>query len=92
MTEKMNERLRAVRLTIPVMCGYLFLGTAFGATLAQAGFGPAWALMMSGLIYAGSLQFVMVTLMAGGAGLVTVALTAAMLLAMDAARGKGAAA
>ena len=75
---KMNMRLRAVKLTIPVMCGYLFLGTAFGATLAQAGFGPAWALMMSGLVYAGSLQFVMVPLMAAGASLATVALTALM--------------
>ena len=75
---KMNMRMRAVKLTVPVMCGYLFLGTAFGATLAQAGFGPAWALMMSGLVYAGSLQFVMVPLMASGAGLVTVALTALM--------------
>ena len=75
---KMNMRMRAVKLTVPVMCGYLFLGTAFGATLAQAGFGPAWALMMSGLVYAGSLQFVMVPLMAAGAGLVTVALTALM--------------
>lgn len=78
MAKKMNERLHALRLTIPVMCGYLFLGTAFGATLAQAGFGPAWALMMSSLVYAGSLQFVMVPLMAGGAGLMTVALTALM--------------
>jgi len=76
--ERMSERLRAVKLTIPVMCGYLFLGAAFGATLAQAGFGPAWALMMSGLVYAGSLQFVMVPLMASGASLVTVALTALM--------------
>lgn len=75
---KQAMRMKAVRLTIPVMCGYLFLGTAFGATLAQAGFGPVWALMMSGLIYAGSLQFVMVPLMAAGAGLVTVALTALM--------------
>ena len=74
----MNERLRAVKLTVPVMCGYLFLGTAFGATLAQAGFGPAWALMMSGLVYAGSLQFVMVPLMASGAELMTVAMTALM--------------
>jgi len=73
-----SERLKALRLTLPVMCGYLFLGTAFGATLAQAGFGPAWALMMSGLVYAGSLQFVMVPLMASGAGLVSVALTALM--------------
>ena len=75
---KLEMRMKAVKLTIPVMCGYLFLGTAFGATLAQAGFGPVWALMMSGLIYAGSLQFVMVPLMAAGAGLVTVALTALM--------------
>ena len=51
-----QTRMKAVKLTIPVMCGYLFLGTAFGATLAQAGFGPVWALMMSGLVYAGSLQ------------------------------------
>jgi hypothetical protein len=60
------------------MCGYLFLGTAFGATLAQAGFGPVWALAMSGLVYAGSLQFVMVPLMANSAALATVALTALM--------------
>ena len=78
MTQGQGERLKAFKLTIPVMCGYLFLGTAFGATLAQAGFGPAWALAMSGLVYAGSLQFVMVPLMANGAALATVALTALM--------------
>ena len=73
-----KARIKALKLTIPVMCGYLFLGTAFGATLAQAGFDPVWALMMSGLVYAGSLQFVMVPLMASGAALGTVALTALM--------------
>ena len=73
-----GQRAKALRLTVPVMCGYLFLGTAFGATLAQAGFGPAWALAMSGLVYAGSLQFVMVPLMANSAALATVALTALM--------------
>ena len=61
-----------------MLCGYVFLGTAFGATLAQAGFGPAWALMISTLVYAGSLQFVMVPLMAAGASLLTVALTSLM--------------
>ena len=83
MAEGQSARLKALKLTIPVMCGYLFLGAAFGATLAQAGFGPAWALMMSGLVYAGSLQFVMVPLMAAGAGLVTVALTALMAVAAE---------
>ena len=78
MRDGQSPRMRALRLTLPVMCGYLFLGTAFGATLVQAGFGPAWALMMSGLVYAGSMQFVMVPLMASGAALSTVALTALM--------------
>ena len=78
MAEGQSARLKALKLTIPVMCGYLFLGAAFGATLAQAGFGPAWALAMSSLVYAGSLQFVMVPLMANSAALATVALTALM--------------
>lgn len=78
MCDAQGERMRAAKLTLPVMCGYLFLGTAFGATLAQAGFGPAWALLMSSLVYAGSMQFVMVPLMASGAALTTVALTALM--------------
>lgn len=73
-----KERLRALKLTIPVACGYLFLGTAFGAMLAQAGFGPAWALAMSCLVYAGSLQFVMVPFLVSGISLATVALTALM--------------
>ena len=55
MSDAQHERMRAAKLTLPVMCGYLFLGTAFGATLAQAGFGPAWALMMSTLVYAGTI-------------------------------------
>ena len=76
MQKRNSDRLRALRLTLPVMCGYLFLGTAFGAMLAQAGFGPAWALAASTLVYAGSLQFVMVPLMAAGTSLVTVAITA----------------
>ena len=73
-----RERIKALRLTLPVACGYLFLGTAFGAMLAQAGFGPLWALAASGLVYAGSLQFVMVPFMVSGVSLATVALTALM--------------
>ena len=78
MSAAMKARMEALRLTIPVMCGYLFLGVAFGATLAQAGYGAVWALMISGLVYAGSLQFVMVPFLLSGASLVTVFLTALM--------------
>ena len=73
-----KQARRALKLSLPVLAGYVVLGIAFGATLAQAGYGPAWALLISTTVYAGSLQFVMVPLMASGASLVTVALTALM--------------
>lgn len=44
---KAEQRKRAVKLTLPVFCGYIVLGIAFGATLAQAGYGPVWALAIS---------------------------------------------
>ena len=73
-----EQRKRAVKLTLPVFCGYIVLGIAFGATLAQAGYGSVWALAISTLVYAGSLQFVMVPFLAGGTSLIAVALTALM--------------
>ncbi len=75
---KAEQRKRAVKLTLPVFCGYIVLGIAFGATLAQAGYGPVWALAISTLVYAGSLQFVMVPFLAGGTSLIAVALIALM--------------
>ena len=60
-----NALRAAFPRTLPVMTGYLFLGTAFGVLLRQAGYGVFWALLMSGLIYAGSMQFVTVSLLAG---------------------------
>ena len=79
---KAEQRKRAVKLTLPVFCGYIVLGIAFGATLAQAGYGPVWALAISTLVYAGSLQFVMVPFLAGGTSLIAVALTALMVNAI----------
>ena len=61
--------------SVPVMCGYIFLGIAFGIVLKEAGYGIFTAVCMSTFIYAGSAQFVMVPLMAGGASVVTVAVT-----------------
>lgn len=63
----MNDKIRALRVafpgTIPVMTGYLFLGIAFGILLNAKGYGPLWALLMSLLIYAGSMQYVAVSLL-----------------------------
>lgn len=55
--------------TVPVMLGYLFLGLAFGLMLQDAGYHFLWAFFCSLFVYAGSMQFVLVTLLAGGANL-----------------------
>ena len=64
----------AFRQSLGVLFGYLFLGTAFGILLRQAGFGALWALAFSGLVYAGSLQFVLAGFLAAPTALPTVAL------------------
>ena len=61
--------------TVPVMTGYLFLGFGFGILMHQNGFGVLWAGAMSLCIYAGSMQYVAVSLLTSGAGLLTAALT-----------------
>lgn len=60
--------------TIPVMTGYIVLGTAFGILLADKGYSVWWALLMSTTIFAGSMQFVSVDLLSGGATLVSAAI------------------
>ena len=49
--------------TLPIMAGYLFLGLAWGILLRDKGVGVEWAIMISGLVYAGSMQFVLVGLL-----------------------------
>ncbi len=49
--------------TIPVMTGYVFLGMAFGILLNAKGYGIFWALLMSLFIYAGSMQYVAISLL-----------------------------
>lgn len=69
---------RAFLDTVPVMTGYLVLGVGFGLLLRQNGFGLGWAFAMSLFIYAGSMQYLAVGLLGGGASLVTAALTTLM--------------
>lgn len=66
---------QALVATMPVMAGYLVLGMGLGILLRTKGFGPLWALAMSGFIYAGSMQYLAIDLLTGGASLITTALT-----------------
>lgn len=71
-----KSALRAAFLdTVPVLTGYVFLGFGFGILLHQNGYGVLWSLAMSLFIYAGSMQYMTVSLLASGAGLLTAALT-----------------
>ena len=68
--------LRAAFLdTVPVMTGYVFLGFGFGIVMHQSGYGGLWPIAMSLFIYAGSMQYMAVSLLTGGASLLTTALT-----------------
>ena len=72
----LKSSLRAAFLdTVPVLTGYVFLGFGFGILLHQNGYGVVCALAMSLFIYAGSMQYLAVSLLSGGAGLLTAALT-----------------
>ena len=53
----------AVQKSLPVLFGYLFLGSAFGIMLYKAGYNWIWAIIISIIVYAGSGQFLLVSLM-----------------------------
>ena len=75
----LNKTIRCAFVkSLPVMAGYIVLGTGFGILLRSAGYGVALAFSMSVLIYAGSMQYVGVGLLAGGATVLTTVLTTIM--------------
>lgn len=78
-SETMKKTIRTAFVdTIPVMTGYLVLGFGFGIVLRSSGYGILLAFLMSLFIYAGSMQYVTVGLLTGGASVITVALTTLM--------------
>ena len=77
----MNKQIiqQAFLKTVPVFAGYIVLGAGFGILMNNAGFGAVWTAAMSIFIYAGSMQYVGVGLLTGGAGIVTTAITTVMI-------------
>ena len=67
----MNRKTLAAAfpVTVPVLMGYLAIGMAFGLMLQSIGCGVGWAVLMSAVIYAGSGQYLGVSLLAAGASL-----------------------
>ena len=70
----------AFPVTVPVLMGYLAIGIAFGLMLQEIGYNFIWAFFMSLTIYAGSGQYLGVTLLgaaASAAGMLIAAMAAA---------------
>ncbi len=66
---------KVVIATLPVMSGYICLGTGFGVLLSKTGYGVPWAVLMCILIYGGTMQYVGVSLIASSASILTTAVT-----------------
>lgn len=64
----------AFRDTIPVLTGYLFLGAGFGILLSEKGYGIGWAFFMALFMFAGSGQYLAVSLLASQASLLSTAI------------------
>ena len=76
--DKKNTFTFAFKQSLPVMTGYIVLGIGFGILLQSKGYGVLWAMIMSITIYAGSMQYVAIDLLAGGASLITTAVMTLM--------------
>lgn len=79
MRERKTELEYAFPRTVPVMAGYLVLGAAYGILMADSGFGPVWSVAISLVVYAGSLQYLGVSLLTAGVGPVYAFLMSVML-------------
>jgi len=65
--KKQTNKLIAFRAafpsTIPILAGFLFLGMAYGIYMNALGFEPIYAMIMSLIIFAGSMEFVAANLL-----------------------------
>lgn len=76
----MNKQIikQAFYRSLPVLAGYVVLGIGFGILLNNNGYGVLWATAMSIFIYAGSMQYVGVSLLSGGATIINTIITTLM--------------
>jgi len=59
----------------PICLGYIPIGLAFGVLAQKAGLGAVEIFLMSMLVFAGSSQFIAVSMLDGGAALTSIVLT-----------------
>ena len=65
--------------TIPIMCSYFFIGTAYGMMMENAGFEWYYSLLASAAVYTGAFQFLLITFLSSGASVITIAIAALLM-------------
>lgn len=65
MQKYMKALKAAFPLTLPICAAYLFLGMSFGIYFCSKGFSPWYPFFTAATVFAGSLEFVIVTLLMG---------------------------
>lgn len=76
MTLDLSSLLRVFKLTLPVATAYVPLGLALGVFVVSSGIDWYWAPISALVIFAGSIEFLVVTFILSGQPLIVVAWTA----------------
>lgn len=76
----MNKTVRySFKHSLPILVGFIPVGLAYGVLMQSSGYDFLWTGACSLFVFAGSLQFLMVSFFAGGVSLITVAVMAFLL-------------
>lgn len=67
------------RRSIPVMVGYFPVGIAYGILMANLGYNFLWSALSSLVVYAGSLQMLMVSFLMNNVPIITILVTSLLL-------------
>lgn len=70
-----SEIKEGIKKAMPIVLGYLPLGFAYGALARNAGLDLAFIGLMSLIVFAGSAQFISVSMLAAGAGTASIVAT-----------------
>ncbi len=76
MNDTRSEILAGWKVVLPVSIGVIPLGLALGVLVVQSGLAWYWALLISLIVFAGSMEFLLVGLFAAAAPLAQIALSA----------------
>ena len=71
----MNNRIidiSTIKTFLPIMFGYLGIGAAFGIMARTAGLNLTVIMMISAFVYAGSVQFALITMLTAGTPILTI--------------------